>query len=222
MNQDHEGEGQERNWRTWTVEGRSLECQAAPLAQGSRFFHVNHRPTCTAGETTYHFDAASQTAGAGVGRNMPMRSVIINNLCSKAIFRPTRTGSAHECIRDLVLQTVTYQLSVRAACAETDKPSLEAWRGRREKDKNMPLPRSRYKATSNSRSISEAARKGWAVWANEWLGMKFVSGRNAICHGHEVPIKPKTSSVHSCSEDVPIQQKSPEGKGISGHSHGTI
>lgn len=39
----------------------------------------------------------SQTAGEGVCRNMPLRSVIINNPCSKAIFRLTQTGSqVHE------------------------------------------------------------------------------------------------------------------------------
>lgn len=52
----------------------------------------------------------SQTAGEGVGRKRPMRSVIINNLHSQAIFRQTQTGSQD--ISDPVLRTGTQQLSV--------------------------------------------------------------------------------------------------------------
>lgn len=92
------------------VAEQSLGFKAASLVQDSLIFTLIIVPYSKPGKQPTILIRLSQTAGEGVGRKRPMRSVIINNLRSQAIFRQTQTGSQD--ISDPVLGTVMQQLSV--------------------------------------------------------------------------------------------------------------
>ena len=77
------------------VEEQSLGFKAASLVQDSIIFTLIIVPYSKPGKQPTILIRLSQTAGEGVGRKRPMRSVIINNLRSQAIFRQTHTGSQH-------------------------------------------------------------------------------------------------------------------------------
>lgn len=104
-------------------------------------------------------------------RNTPKKSVILNNLCSKAIFRLTQTGT-QSTYMTLCYGTVMCQLSVWGRLCIGGCILCRGVEGLRTK---ICLFYSEDKRqTSNSRSILEAVREGLAISANKWPGLKFV------------------------------------------------